>query len=237
MLNELSPDKETWNIKVRVVRLWESLNYKMQDQVISLDLIICDEEGTMMHAVANKMQVERFRGKFRKGKAYRLSKFKVLMQANQYRPVTHVMKLQILAFTKVEGIQCGTDRIPLHMFQFVDSALISERCNTTTFLTGENILSSTNATKVYLIPGIPKRKQLLVSCPEATTKILPLIQSSSGASAEDQKFENRERVSDILVMETTEYVEDDDKDIRVTLKGKIKEVHNSAILFHSDTDS
>ncbi|KAJ4832372.1 hypothetical protein Tsubulata_015004 [Turnera subulata] len=135
ILNELSPDKETWNIEVRVVRLWESLNYKMHDQVISLDLIICDEEGTMMHAVANKMQVERFCGKFQEGKAYRLNKFKVLMQASQYRPVTHVMKLQILAFTKVEGVQCGTDRIPLHMFQFANSALIFERCNTTTFLT------------------------------------------------------------------------------------------------------
>ncbi|KAJ4831569.1 hypothetical protein Tsubulata_008713 [Turnera subulata] len=234
MLNELSPDKETWNIEVRVVRLWESLNYKMQDQVISLELIICDEEGTVMHAVANKMQVKRFCSKFQEGKAYRLSKFKVLMQASQYRPVTHVIKLQFLAFTKVEGIQCGTDRIPLHMFQFADSALIFERCNTTTFLTDilgmltfisplepfvtrrdchgnkmlypcrghkyrvtlwgkqaemvsevlvhkveghlvlaltlllskmylrENILSSTNTTKVYLNPDIPERKQLLV---------------------------------------------------------------------------
>ncbi|KAJ4828821.1 hypothetical protein Tsubulata_041096 [Turnera subulata] len=133
-LRELTPVKETWSIEVRIIRLWESINYKVQDQVISLDVILGDEEGTMMHAIANKMQVQRFRTKFQEGMAYRISKFRVLFETSQYRPVSHEKKLQFFAFTKVESIDCGIDRIPLLMFQFVDAELIIDRCNTTTYL-------------------------------------------------------------------------------------------------------
>ncbi|KAJ4851122.1 hypothetical protein Tsubulata_002429 [Turnera subulata] len=68
-------------------------------------------KGTMMHATATKMQVEHFSSKLQEGKAYRFGKFRVLMETSQYRPDRHEMKLQFLAFTKVEGIDCSIDRI------------------------------------------------------------------------------------------------------------------------------
>ncbi|KAJ4833709.1 hypothetical protein Tsubulata_018862 [Turnera subulata] len=299
-LRELTPVKETWSIEVRIIRLWESINYKVQDQVISLDVILGDEEGTMMHAIANKMQVQRFRTKFQEGMAYRISKFRVLFETSQYRPVSHEKKLQFFAFTKVESIDCGIDRIPLLMFQFVDAELIIDRCNTTTYLSDivglltsigplepiqtrrglmqkrnlmmtlsggqkfevtlwgqqadlisedlvhnskgpmvlaltsllskmflrEYTLSSTHATKVYLNPDIPEIKKLLESCDEKDAISLLQKHSSQHASVKEQKSENRKTVTEILEMEKSEYDEDGFKEIRVTLDGKIKELHN-----------
>jgi hypothetical protein len=42
-LSDLDKNGKTWNIKVKVMRLWESVNNKT-DQLVSFDMILMDEK-------------------------------------------------------------------------------------------------------------------------------------------------------------------------------------------------
>lgn len=47
-LKDLSIGNESWAVKVRVCRLWESLNSKKNGDLISLDMVIVDEKQSLM---------------------------------------------------------------------------------------------------------------------------------------------------------------------------------------------
>lgn len=42
-LNDLHPDKDNWVVKVRVARIWESLNFWNNNALISLNMVLIDE--------------------------------------------------------------------------------------------------------------------------------------------------------------------------------------------------
>ena len=44
LLDEIDTEKDDWNIKVRVTRMWEVLNIKTNNELISVDLVLLDEK-------------------------------------------------------------------------------------------------------------------------------------------------------------------------------------------------
>ncbi|KAK9086557.1 hypothetical protein Syun_028951 [Stephania yunnanensis] len=44
MLDDLRPTREDWVVRVRISRLWESQNLRNNNEVISLDMILIDEQ-------------------------------------------------------------------------------------------------------------------------------------------------------------------------------------------------
>uniref|UniRef100_A0A453C8P0 Replication protein A 70 kDa DNA-binding subunit B/D first OB fold domain-containing protein n=1 Tax=Aegilops tauschii subsp. strangulata TaxID=200361 RepID=A0A453C8P0_AEGTS len=49
MLDAINNGKDSWKVKVRVIRLWDAINLN-NNELISLDMILLDEHGTMIHA-------------------------------------------------------------------------------------------------------------------------------------------------------------------------------------------
>ena len=47
MLREISNQKDSWKVKVRIIRLWDAINLN-NNELISLDMILLDEEVTLM---------------------------------------------------------------------------------------------------------------------------------------------------------------------------------------------
>jgi hypothetical protein len=47
-LCDLNKNGPTWNIKVKVMRLWESIN-NMTDELMSVDMILMDEKVTFIY--------------------------------------------------------------------------------------------------------------------------------------------------------------------------------------------
>ena len=43
-MDEIDTEKDNWNIKVRVTRMWEVLNIKTTNEIISVDLVLLDEK-------------------------------------------------------------------------------------------------------------------------------------------------------------------------------------------------
>ena len=44
LLDEINTEKDDWNIKVRVTRMWEVLNLKTNNELMSVDLVLLDEK-------------------------------------------------------------------------------------------------------------------------------------------------------------------------------------------------
>ena len=43
LLDEIDTEKDNWNIRVRVARMWEVLNIKTNNELMSVDLVVLDE--------------------------------------------------------------------------------------------------------------------------------------------------------------------------------------------------
>jgi hypothetical protein len=43
LFSDLSPKQQTWRVKVKVIRLWESINNRIEE-LMSLDMILMDEK-------------------------------------------------------------------------------------------------------------------------------------------------------------------------------------------------
>ena len=50
MLHEISNQKDSWKVKVRIIRLWDAINLN-SNELISLDMILLDEEVSLMMKV------------------------------------------------------------------------------------------------------------------------------------------------------------------------------------------
>jgi len=42
-LNQISVEKDTWIVKVRIIRMWDAINIANDHELISLDMIMADE--------------------------------------------------------------------------------------------------------------------------------------------------------------------------------------------------
>ncbi|CAL4993475.1 unnamed protein product [Urochloa decumbens] len=103
MLSEVDHAKDTWKVKVRVIRLWDAINPNSKE-LISLDMILRDEQGTMIHGTIKKFQVNKFRPLIKEGSIYIITNFKVSMAAD-FRPIENDKMLSFLHSTKIQEIQ------------------------------------------------------------------------------------------------------------------------------------
>ncbi|KAJ9548755.1 hypothetical protein OSB04_021298 [Centaurea solstitialis] len=132
-LNDLRVDNDSLAIKVRVCRLWESLNSK-NGEVISLDMIIIDDEQNLMTATIRKNLIDRFNNLLKEGVVYIIQNFKVVPNSADYRVTDSAFKILFTLITKLKKVD-DDPSIPMHGFRFVGQKIIDDRVNDNTLLT------------------------------------------------------------------------------------------------------
>ncbi|RYR38465.1 hypothetical protein Ahy_A09g043512 [Arachis hypogaea] len=70
MVNKINPEKEAWNLKVRVIRLWTVPIFTGQLLPNSMEMILVDESGCKIQATVRKTMIYKFKqllseGRFR----------------------------------------------------------------------------------------------------------------------------------------------------------------------------
>uniref|UniRef100_A0A453P2P4 Replication protein A 70 kDa DNA-binding subunit B/D first OB fold domain-containing protein n=1 Tax=Aegilops tauschii subsp. strangulata TaxID=200361 RepID=A0A453P2P4_AEGTS len=103
MLHEISNQKDSWKVKVRIIRLWDAINLN-NNELISLDMILLDEEVSMIHGKVMKHMVNKFRPLIQVGLVYMIANFKVTSAMN-FRPVESEKVLNFLHTTKIQEIR------------------------------------------------------------------------------------------------------------------------------------
>ncbi|WMV15291.1 hypothetical protein MTR67_008676, partial [Solanum verrucosum] len=114
--------------------MWEFKNYKRSKEMISLDMILIDEKGTLVHAVIWKNQVNRFRANLSEGSVIIIRNFKVAESMGEYRPVQSDVKITFLRITAIQKINDDTVNIPKNGFQFIRPNIVRSRVNNNTYL-------------------------------------------------------------------------------------------------------
>ncbi|KAH9801749.1 hypothetical protein KPL71_001139 [Citrus sinensis] len=133
-LHELNNDKDSWMIRVRLCRMWESTNTKKNGELISVDMIFIDEKENLMHATIRKTLVTRFKHMLSEGSLYNVKNLKVVSTTGEYRPLSNQYKIIFLVITSLKRLEEGTVKIPINGFQFVSPNLINLRVNDNTIL-------------------------------------------------------------------------------------------------------
>ncbi|KAK1368107.1 DUF223 domain-containing protein [Heracleum sosnowskyi] len=129
-LSDLKGDAENWMIKVPICRMWDSISIK-DNTLLSMDMILSDKKGNLMHAVVRKHLVPRFKCLLTEGLVYTLRNVKVTTNIYPYRPVASNLRLLFLAITGVEalGEAEAVACIPKYGFQFVNQAALQSRAD------------------------------------------------------------------------------------------------------------
>ncbi|XP_031257682.1 uncharacterized protein LOC116115697 [Pistacia vera] len=122
-----------------VSRLWECFNFRKDNELISLDMILIDEEHDVMHGTIPKNRVVKFKNQIREGQIYLIKNVKVIPCAATYKPIEGAYCLEFLMNTSIEEIKEVTIAIPEFKFQFAGINDLHNRKHDTSLLSGRHL--------------------------------------------------------------------------------------------------
>ncbi|KAL0009555.1 hypothetical protein SO802_011057 [Lithocarpus litseifolius] len=227
-LKQISRDKNNSKVKVRVLRMWDAINIANNHDLISLDMVLVDEERTLIHASIRKNLTQNYRPQLNEGSIYTISNFLVEENKGNYRPVHNKLKILFNSTTSVSKFSGIDHSIPQSQFEFVDYGTIASRCYDTTYLTDViGILDYIGAIEEIKTRGRPTRMrniQLLleeystmdINVKEILPKALPKVQDGELA------LHNKKTVAEIKTLEWNSEI----KDLLVTCNAKIININN-----------
>ncbi|XP_062190230.1 replication protein A 70 kDa DNA-binding subunit B-like isoform X2 [Phragmites australis] len=126
-LNELTTKGESMTIKVKVIRIWDSIN-NATDELMSLDMILLDEQGEVIHATIWKNLIDTYRPQINEKAIYAFSNFKV-QESSRYRPLSNSIKIVFMYNTKVKQVNEESDKFQEYYFEFATKDKLLEREN------------------------------------------------------------------------------------------------------------
>ncbi|KAL4626568.1 hypothetical protein ACB092_05G106100 [Castanea dentata] len=148
-LKQISRDKDNSKLKVIVLRMWDAINIANNHDLISLDMILVDKEGTLIHASIRKNLAQSFRPQLNEGSIYTITNFLVEENKGNYRLVHNQLKILFNSTTSVSKFNGFDHSIPQSQFEFADYGTIASRCYDNTYLTAiEEIKTRGRPTKM-----------------------------------------------------------------------------------------
>ncbi|XP_027905618.1 ATP-dependent DNA helicase PIF1-like [Vigna unguiculata] len=100
-VSQVTPEKENWNIIVRVIRSWFVPDFTKQRCPFSMELVIQDKEGSKIHASIRRTLIYIFQTEISEGHVYAIQNFSVAPNSGIYRTTHHPYKINFQFGTKV----------------------------------------------------------------------------------------------------------------------------------------
>ncbi|XP_076916970.1 uncharacterized protein LOC143576812 [Bidens hawaiensis] len=125
MLNDLGDANEKSVLLVRVLRKW--INHVLDKPlfIISLDLILQDEEGNKVHASIPKKFISYFDNKIKETCWYKISKASFEAYADRFKYVENSHRVNLSKTTDVR--LCDDFVADIHIFKFTDIDMLLAR--------------------------------------------------------------------------------------------------------------
>ncbi|XVF79319.1 hypothetical protein PTKIN_Ptkin14bG0211800 [Pterospermum kingtungense] len=132
-LSELSKYEENQMIKIRIARIWDSINPKT-GEVMSLDFLATDAKRSAIHVTIRTSEIETFRPLLKQGALYQISRFFVskLKPTHNSVPGDHIITL--IRNTHIQEIEDDPTPYPEHYFCFLTYHALNDRLNNGKFM-------------------------------------------------------------------------------------------------------
>ncbi|KAK2365495.1 DWNN domain, a CCHC-type zinc finger [Trifolium repens] len=153
-LNNLANATNENSIKVRFARMWDNMNVRKQNEMISIDMVLIDEESNYIHASLPKKFAPKFRKKnLQEGKIYVVKQFEVLANKKSYAVVkNNSSMLQFNDDTTYSEVE-DDDSILLHVFEFVKYAHLESRIDKHVLTDIIGVIVDVNPIEERKVPG------------------------------------------------------------------------------------
>ncbi|KAJ1390722.1 Nucleic acid-binding, OB-fold [Sesbania bispinosa] len=93
MVRNICGVKDSWRLKVRVVRLWKSCSKNDPKNVFSLEMVLVDVEGARIQASICKLMIRKFANVIVEGEVYKMIYFAVVKNVGNFCATKHEFKL------------------------------------------------------------------------------------------------------------------------------------------------
>ncbi|XP_031280327.1 replication protein A 70 kDa DNA-binding subunit B-like [Pistacia vera] len=133
-LKDLNQSRDDWIIIARVIRCWECINFKMNNDVFSIDMVLMDEQSNVMHGTIPKNRVPKFRSQIHEGCIYLIRNVRVIECDTSYKPVEGTYRIQFLMTKSLKEIKEPRVAIPKFYFKFYVIHDLDNRSHDTTLL-------------------------------------------------------------------------------------------------------
>ncbi|XP_031131680.1 uncharacterized protein LOC116033065 [Ipomoea triloba] len=115
LLNQLTTFKRRSAVKVRVVRSYTVMERRGSSEIKSKELVLHDEEATVIHACIPKDILPKFPESFLEGNVYCFKNFYVVANWHTYKTSMHEFMLQFNHETIMKHTR--SDNFPYHMYR------------------------------------------------------------------------------------------------------------------------
>lgn len=119
----LCSGRDTWRIKVRVVRMWEMCPISEPGKPFAVQMVLIDAEGQRIEATIIKSLIRKLFGEIVEGNICKITYFSVVPNLGVYKAAKHEFKIIFNSRTKI--VPEESDLIPLYGFDFMNSAEIA----------------------------------------------------------------------------------------------------------------
>ncbi|XVF55778.1 hypothetical protein PTKIN_Ptkin06aG0064600 [Pterospermum kingtungense] len=150
-LSELAIGKLIGDIRVRILLKWFGINFK-KNQMITFDLLLMDEKGTVLQASMTKTHSDSFDSNIKEGSIYVISNFKVTRPKPSFNVISAPYMITISRETLFVQIELNDLIIPAYHFEFAEFDTLQSRAKNNYILTDVIglITSISKLSKVYV---------------------------------------------------------------------------------------
>jgi replication factor A1 len=103
-ISEINSDKAAWDVKVKIIRLWQVSDFNRSALPFSIEMVLLDANGDRIHATVKKTLIYKFKDQILEGKIYALQNVGVSNNGGAYRTTRHPYKMNFLFNTFVQRI-------------------------------------------------------------------------------------------------------------------------------------
>ncbi|XP_038691951.1 replication protein A 70 kDa DNA-binding subunit E-like isoform X3 [Tripterygium wilfordii] len=151
-------------IKCHVARMWKSINPTMQDQLMSVDFILVDTQGTSIQGTMRKEDAPTITELLMEGKTYILANFMVVPPRKSFRACPNDNMLRVGTWTVMKECFDTDSEFPLNKFHFIDEEEMENRIQNDILLTDiiGHLISVGTLTKVFSNGRYISKKNMVI---------------------------------------------------------------------------
>ncbi|XP_057444317.1 uncharacterized protein LOC130736508 [Lotus japonicus] len=133
-LSKIDASKETWDVVVKVLRLWLTPSYSGSKLPSSLEMVLMDSNGCKIYASIRRTLVYRFQNQITEGRVYQISFFGVCENGGEFWTTSHSYKINFQMHSSVRLM--SSTSITGNPFSFMSLSDVVFKEPDTSFLIG-----------------------------------------------------------------------------------------------------